>query len=140
TCGGCSSATAAGCRSSSATPWWPCSASRWSTRTTPCGRCGPRPTGPPARGAARVVGDAVNVPPRLEQVADPGEVLLGQSTYRLVRDAVSAERVIPLHLKGKGAPVVASRLGQVAPGAPGHARRQDAPIVGREPELRLFAW
>jgi class 3 adenylate cyclase len=97
-------------------------------------------TGDPAIGDALVLGDAVNVAARLEQVAAPGEVLLGQSTYRLVRDAVEAERVTPLHLKGKGAPVVAYRLGQVDPGAPGHARRQDAPIVGREPELRLVAW
>jgi len=97
-------------------------------------------TGDPAIGDALVLGDAVNVAARLEQVAEPGEVLLGQSTYRLVRDAVEAERVTPLHLKGKGAPVVAYRLGRVDPGAPGHARRQDAPIVGREPELRLFAW
>ena len=97
-------------------------------------------TGDPSIGDALVLGDAVNVAARLEQVAAPGEVLLGQSTYRLVRDAVEAERVTPLHLKGKGAPVVAYRLGQVDPGAPGHARRQDAPIVGREPELRLFAW
>jgi class 3 adenylate cyclase len=97
-------------------------------------------TGDPAIGDALVLGDAVNVAARLEQVAAPGEVLLGESTYRLVRDAVEAERVTPLHLKGKGAPVVAYRLGQVDPGAPGHARRQDAPIVGREPELRLVAW
>ncbi|HEX5877878.1 MAG TPA: adenylate/guanylate cyclase domain-containing protein [Actinomycetota bacterium] len=97
-------------------------------------------TGDPAIGDALVLGDAVNVAARLEQVAAPGEVLLGQSTYRLVRDAVSAERVTPLHLKGRGAPVVAYRLRQVDPGAPGHARRQDAPIVGREPELRLFTW
>jgi class 3 adenylate cyclase len=97
-------------------------------------------TGDPAIGDALVLGDAVNVAARLEQVAAPGEVLLGQSTYRLVRDAVEAERVTPLHLRGKGAPVVAYRLGQVDPGAPGHARRQDAPIVGREPELRLVAW
>jgi class 3 adenylate cyclase len=97
-------------------------------------------TGDPAIGDALVLGDAVNVAARLEQVADSGEVLLGQSTFRLVRDAVEAERVTPLHLKGKGAPVVAYRLNGVDPGAPGHARRQDAPIVGREPELRLFAW
>jgi class 3 adenylate cyclase len=97
-------------------------------------------TGDPAIGDALVLGDAVNVAARLEQVAAPGEVLLGQSTYRLVRDAVEAEPVTPLHLKGRGAPVVAYRLGQVDPGAPGHARRQDAPIVGREPELRLVAW
>jgi class 3 adenylate cyclase len=97
-------------------------------------------TGDPAIGDALVLGDAVNVAARLEQVAAPGQVLLGQSTYRLVRDAVEAERAMPLHLKGKGAPVVAYRLGQVDPGAPGHARRQDAPIVGREPELQLVAW
>ena len=45
-------------------------------------------TGDPAIGDALVLGDAVNVAARLEQVAAPGEVLLGQSTYRLVRDAV----------------------------------------------------
>ena len=55
-------------------------------------------TGDPAIGDALVLGDAVNVAARLEQVAAPGEVLLGQSTYRLVRDAVSAERATPLHL------------------------------------------
>ncbi|HEV2895783.1 MAG TPA: adenylate/guanylate cyclase domain-containing protein, partial [Actinomycetota bacterium] len=40
-------------------------------------------TGDPAIGDALVLGDAVNVAARLEQVAAPGEVLLGQSTYRL---------------------------------------------------------
>jgi class 3 adenylate cyclase len=97
-------------------------------------------TGDPAIGDALVLGDAVNVAARLEQVAAPGEVLLGQPTFRLVRDAVQVEPVAPLVLKGKGAPVAAYRLRQVDPGAPGHARRQDAPIVGREPELGLFAW
>jgi class 3 adenylate cyclase len=97
-------------------------------------------TGDPAIGDALVLGDAVNVAARLEQAAPPGEVLLGQATFRLVRDAVQVERVPPLRLKGKRAPVAAWRLLGVAPGAPGHARRQDAPIVGREPELRLFDW
>jgi AAA ATPase domain/Adenylate and Guanylate cyclase catalytic domain len=97
-------------------------------------------TGDPAIGDALVLGDAVNVAARLEQAAPPGEVLLGQATYRLVRDAVEVERMAPLTLKGKQAPVAAWRLLEVDPGAPGHARRQDAPIVGREAELRLFAW
>ena len=97
-------------------------------------------TGDPAIGDALVLGDAVNVAARLEQAAPPGEVLLGQPTFRLVRDAVEVEPVPPLHLKGKQAPVAAWRLLGVAPGAPGHARRQDAPIVGRDPELRLFDW
>jgi class 3 adenylate cyclase len=97
-------------------------------------------TGNPAIGDALVLGDAVNVAARLEQAAPPGEVLLGQPTLRLVRDAVEVERVPPLTLKGKQAPVAAWRLLGVTPGAAGHARRQDAPIVGREPELRLFDW
>jgi class 3 adenylate cyclase len=97
-------------------------------------------TGDPAIGDALVLGDAVNVAARLEQAAPPGEVLLGQPTLRLVRDAVDVEPVPPLRLKGKQAPVAAWRLLGVAPGALGHARRQDAPIVGRQPELRLFDW
>ena len=36
-------------------------------------------------------GDAVNVAARLEQAAQPGEVLLGEETYGLVRDGVDAE-------------------------------------------------
>ena len=36
-------------------------------------------------------GDAVNVAARLEQAAQPGEVLLGAETLQLVRDAVEVE-------------------------------------------------
>ena len=38
-----------------------------------------------------VTGDAVNVAARLEQAAPGGGVLIGQATYRLVRDAVVVE-------------------------------------------------
>ena len=41
----------------------------------------------------------------------------------------------PLALKGKAHPLTAYRLLTVTPGAAGHARRLDAPLVGREPEL-----
>jgi class 3 adenylate cyclase len=46
-------------------------------------------------------GDAVNVAARLEQAARPGEVLVGQPTLALVRDAVEVEPVEPLELKGR---------------------------------------
>src|ERR1700681_1632972 len=41
-------------------------------------------------GETLVTGDAVNVAARLEQVAAPGEILLGDATYRLARDALRA--------------------------------------------------
>src|SRR5215211_5968563 len=46
-------------------------------------------------------GDAVNVAKRLEEAAPAGEILLGEPTYGLVRDAVEVEPVEPLALKGK---------------------------------------
>ncbi len=58
-------------------------------------------------GETLVTGDAVNVAARLEQAAGPGEVLLGESTYQLVRDAVEAELVPPIEAKGKSEPVTA---------------------------------
>ncbi len=84
-------------------------------------------------------GDAVNVAARLEQAADPGEVLLGAPTLVLVREAVEAEPAEPLALKGKAQPVDAYRLLGVLD-AP--ERRHDAPFVGREHEVTLLqdAW
>src|SRR5687767_6531182 len=46
-------------------------------------------------------GDAVNVAARLEQAAQPGEILLGANTLGLVRDAVSVDTLPPLDAKGK---------------------------------------
>jgi class 3 adenylate cyclase len=85
-----------------------------------------------------VVGDAVNVAARLEQAAGPGEVLIGERTWRLVRDAVTVEPVASLALKGKGEPVAGFRLLSVRPDMAGHARHLDAPMVGRGTELTLL--
>src|SRR6266567_515586 len=49
-------------------------------------------------------GDAVNLAARLEQAAQPGEILIGEETRRLARDAVDVEPVGPLELKGKSEP------------------------------------
>jgi len=79
-------------------------------------------------------GDAVNVASRLEQAAPPGEVYIGTVTYHLVRDAITAEEVEPLTLKGKSERVRAYRLID-AHGLDGYVRRADSKIVGREEEL-----
>jgi class 3 adenylate cyclase/tetratricopeptide (TPR) repeat protein len=80
-------------------------------------------------------GDAVNVAARLEQSAGAGEVLLGSETAQLVRDAVETEE-LTLKLKGKSEPFTAHRLLALHEQAPAFARRLDAPLVGRERELR----
>jgi class 3 adenylate cyclase/tetratricopeptide (TPR) repeat protein len=86
---------------------------------------------------ALVTGDTVNVAARLEQTAPPGEVLIGGPTYRLVRDAIVAESVQPLELKGKADAVPAFRLVSVS-GAAGRPRRMDSPMVGRDRQLALL--
>jgi class 3 adenylate cyclase/tetratricopeptide (TPR) repeat protein len=89
--------------------------------------------GDAATGQRLATGDAVNVAARLEQAAPPNEILLGDLTYQLVRDAVDVETVEPLELKGKAERVPAYRLISVR-GEEGVLRRQDAAFVGRETE------
>ena len=89
-------------------------------------------------GDALVTGDAVNVAARLEQSAEPGEILIGEDTFRLVRDAVDAEPVEPLRLKGKQEVVAAYRLSSVGADQAGVARRLRSPLVGRRRELELL--
>jgi len=94
--------------------------------------------GDAASGQSFATGDTVNVAARLEQAADPGEILAGETTFRLVRDAVEAEEVDPLELRGRGEKVAARRLRSILPDSPGTVRRLETPLVGRENELRLL--
>jgi class 3 adenylate cyclase/tetratricopeptide (TPR) repeat protein len=80
-------------------------------------------------------GDAVNVAARLEQAAQPGEILLGEQTRRLARGAIEVEPVEPLSVRGKAEPLLAHRLLRVLEDAPAFERRLDAPLVGRRQEL-----
>ncbi len=84
-------------------------------------------------------GDAVNVAARLEQAASTGEVLIGEPTYALVRDAVVTEPLQPLTVKGKSEPVPAWRLVSVLE-AP--ERVHTSRFVGRRRELAeiVAAW
>jgi class 3 adenylate cyclase len=84
-------------------------------------------------------GDAVNVAARLEQAAEPGEVLIGAETLALVSSAVDVGAERSLELKGKSEPVTAHPLVAVLD-APerSHASR----FVGRAGELQQLvdAW
>ena len=80
-------------------------------------------------------GDAVNVAARLEQAAQAGEVLLGESTYDLVRDAVVAEPAPAVEAKGKSRPLAAWRLVGLQPDVPAFTRPIRTPFVGRRREF-----
>src|SRR2546423_3172186 len=95
-------------------------------------------TGPVVAGRADALtlatGDAVTVGRRIQRAAEPGEILLGAETYRLVRDSVDAVQLEPGAVKGKTARVPFGRLKAVADPA-GAARNGKSSLVGREAEL-----
>ena len=84
-------------------------------------------------------GEAVNVAARLQQAAEPGQVLLGPGAHRLTLGRVEAEDVGPIELKG----LERDRSGSGARSAPRatgpRAASQQAPLVGRDSELELLA-
>ena len=83
-------------------------------------------------GQRLVTGDAVNVAARLQQSAQPGEILIAAETHQLVRDAVQVEPMGEVAVKGRQAPIETFRLLDVDPSAAGHERRLDSPMIGRE--------
>jgi len=89
-------------------------------------------------GEALVTGDAVNVAARLEQAAEPGVILIGDATHRLLSGAVTSELAGPLEAKGKSEPLHAWRLLQVRTDAEAVPRRLHSPMVGRERERALL--
>ena len=91
--------------------------------------------GDPGEGQSFVSGDAVNVAARLEQHAGPGEILIGETTWHLVRHATSLELVEPIAAKGKRDPVPAWRVASVEPGAQVGDRGLRSPLVGRDGEM-----
>lgn len=87
-----------------------------------------------------VAGDLVNTASRLQSVAAPGTVLVGEATQRAASSAIAFEPAGEHALKGKEAPVTtwqALRVVSKRKGA-GRTDRLEAPFVGRDAELRLL--
>ena len=87
-----------------------------------------------------VVGDLVNTAARLQSVAEPGTVLVGEATQRATSGAIVFDKVADQELKGKMAPVPAWRAMRVVAqvGGRGRAETLEAPFVGRNEEMRLL--
>ena len=87
-----------------------------------------------------VAGDIVNTASRLQSVAPPGTVLVGESTHRAASAAIAFEQVTDQLLKGKQVPIAAWRALRVVAERGGRNRSEalEAPFVGRSEELRLL--
>lgn len=88
-----------------------------------------------------VSGDVVNVAARLQQAAEPGEVLAGDATHSMTAAAIRYGPGRLVEARGKPQPLLvhpALEAGSMVPeqhrGLPG----LQAPLIGRERELRLF--
>jgi class 3 adenylate cyclase len=93
-----------------------------------------------AQGEGMVAGDLVNTASRIESVAEPGTVVVGDVTRRATEAAIAYEDIGFHQLKGKTEPfrlhrarrVIAARRGG------GKAAGLEPPFVGREREFRLL--
>jgi class 3 adenylate cyclase/tetratricopeptide (TPR) repeat protein len=86
-----------------------------------------------------VMGDPVNVASRLQSVARPGSVTVGEGTFRPTRETIEYEPLEPLELKGKSEPVPAwEAAGVLAPGATRRVSRAETPLIGRDEESALL--
>ena len=79
-------------------------------------------------------GEAVNLAARLQQAAQPGEILLGPAARRLAAGAVEVDDVGPLEVRGRPEPLWTAR----AIRAHDSTRVVATPFVGRQAELALL--
>jgi class 3 adenylate cyclase len=84
------------------------------------------------------IGDTTNLASRLQQHAEPGTILVSESTTRLVQGAVRLEALAPVEVKGKTAPVTPYKvIGTLLRRSPiaSRSERTLSPFVGREREV-----
>ncbi len=87
------------------------------------------------------VGDTTNVAARLQQAAEPGSIVIGETTHRLVDDYFYTQPLGELSVRGKAEPirgwtVAAAREGRTRLDA--GAQRGLTPLVGRVRELEAL--
>ena len=85
-----------------------------------------------------VAGDLVNTASRLQSLAEPGSVYVGESTRRATEQTIVYEELGLFELKGKAEPVPLWKARRVVSGLRGALKSEglEAPFVGRDRELR----
>lgn len=93
-----------------------------------------------AEGQGMVAGDLVNTASRIQSVADPGSVLVGESTMHSTDDVIAYESSGIFELKGKADPVELWRAVAVVGLRRATARSTvlEPPFTGRDREFRLI--
>jgi class 3 adenylate cyclase/predicted ATPase len=91
-----------------------------------------------AEGQGMVAGDLVNTASRIQSSAEPGSVLVGESTKRASEAAIAYADAGAQELKGKAEPVPLFRALRVTAGRAGALKAEglEPPFVGRDRELR----
>lgn len=85
-------------------------------------------------------GDALNVASRIQALAEPGGILIGQSTHQLVSGLFATRDLGTPALKGVTKPIrVYSVVGSTRAGPRFATASRLTPLTGRERELRHFA-
>jgi class 3 adenylate cyclase/tetratricopeptide (TPR) repeat protein len=92
-----------------------------------------------AEGQGMVAGDLVNTAARIQAVADPGAVFVGEATKRASEASIAYASAGTHPLKGKEEPVPLWRALRVTAGRGGALKSAglEPPFVGRDRELRL---
>jgi class 3 adenylate cyclase len=87
-----------------------------------------------------IVGDIVNTASRLQSVADPGSVFVGEATKQLTEAAIHYESAGERAVKGKALSVSAWQAISVVGERGGRGKWEvlEPPFVGRDDELRLL--
>jgi len=91
-----------------------------------------------AVGEGMVAGDLVNTASRVQSVAEPGSVFVGEATRRATEGAIVYEEAGSFELKGKEGQTPLWRASRVVSGRGGSLKSEglEAPFVGRDRELR----
>ena len=91
-----------------------------------------------ATGQGMVAGDLVNTASRVQSVAEPGSVFVGEATRRAAEQTIVFEDAGSFELKGKDGETPLWRALRVVSGRSGSLKSQglEAPFVGRDRELR----
>ncbi|MCK4422691.1 MAG: AAA family ATPase, partial [Candidatus Omnitrophica bacterium] len=88
-----------------------------------------------------VIGDTVNVAARIEKLANAGDILVGENTYKLAKQGFTYEALPPAMVKGKKEPVQVYKVTgsrKLVETISGAGNIVYTPLIGREKEINML--